>query len=264
LLLFGPEAKTRVWLVAAGEAFYADRKGNGDLTEPGKRVYSIGNTRVLTFIDPNTLTMWLPVPENERVYQVGDVYDSAARVWYTVAVRRSGPLKTAFFEVMVDVGTKFRQLGRLTAFGDGPLDAPVLHFNGPITPGLFTSELVRSREVTELEGWIGTRVPAGAEGATTHVVHDTGVPDYVFPVASFEFPSKTQPNKPIFQTVSLSRRAGLVRFVGRALVPEGTPTGPAKVRLETPNWNAARVHPAVVEIDIVSPKSQRLEEKNER
>jgi hypothetical protein len=262
LLLFGPEAKTRVWLVAAGEAFYADRKGNGDLTEPGKRVYSVGNTRVLTFIDPNTLTMWLPVPENERVYQVGDVYDPAARVWYNIAVRRSGPLKTAFFEVMVDVGTRFRQLGRLNSFGDSPIEAPILYFNGAMTPGLFTSELARGPGGTEVEGWIGTKVPAGAEGATTYVVHDTGVPDYVFPVASIEYPGATQPDKPTFQTISLSRRVGLVRFARWTQVPKEAGTGPAKVRLDTPNWNAARVHPAVVEIPIVSPKSQSPQDKN--
>jgi hypothetical protein len=33
LLVFGPEAKTRVWLVLDGEVLYVDRNGNGDLTE---------------------------------------------------------------------------------------------------------------------------------------------------------------------------------------------------------------------------------------
>jgi hypothetical protein len=38
LLVFGPQAATRVWLVADGEFLYVDRNGNGDLTEPGERV----------------------------------------------------------------------------------------------------------------------------------------------------------------------------------------------------------------------------------
>src|SRR5262249_15351165 len=49
LLVFGPKAETRVWLVldlvsepteanGAKNALYVDRKGNGDLTEPGNRV----------------------------------------------------------------------------------------------------------------------------------------------------------------------------------------------------------------------------------
>src|SRR6266404_834536 len=38
LLVFGPKATTRVWLVIDGDFLYIDRNGNGDLTEPGERV----------------------------------------------------------------------------------------------------------------------------------------------------------------------------------------------------------------------------------
>src|SRR5207302_6716243 len=38
LLVFGPEAKARVWLVQDGDTLYVDRNGNGDLTEKGKQV----------------------------------------------------------------------------------------------------------------------------------------------------------------------------------------------------------------------------------
>src|SRR5262245_54698595 len=38
LLVFGPEGKDRVWLVRDGDTLYVDRNGNGDLTEPGKKV----------------------------------------------------------------------------------------------------------------------------------------------------------------------------------------------------------------------------------
>src|SRR5262249_56361360 len=38
LLVFGLDAKTRVWLVQDGDTLYVDRKGNGDLTGDGKRV----------------------------------------------------------------------------------------------------------------------------------------------------------------------------------------------------------------------------------
>src|SRR6266571_5378383 len=38
LLVFGPEAKTKVWLVQDGDTLYVDRNGNGDLTEPDKKV----------------------------------------------------------------------------------------------------------------------------------------------------------------------------------------------------------------------------------
>src|SRR6186997_26449 len=38
LLVFGPEAKDRVWLVHDGDTLYVDRNGNGDLTEPGEAI----------------------------------------------------------------------------------------------------------------------------------------------------------------------------------------------------------------------------------
>src|SRR4051794_28246144 len=38
LVVFGAEAKFKVWLVLDGEMLYADINGDGDLTEPGKRL----------------------------------------------------------------------------------------------------------------------------------------------------------------------------------------------------------------------------------
>jgi len=38
LLVFGPEARTQVWLVQDGEKIYVDRNANGDLTEPGEKI----------------------------------------------------------------------------------------------------------------------------------------------------------------------------------------------------------------------------------
>src|SRR5215831_18005653 len=38
LLVFGPEAKSRAWVVLDGDILYVDRNCNGDLTEAGKRL----------------------------------------------------------------------------------------------------------------------------------------------------------------------------------------------------------------------------------
>ena len=45
LLVFGPERKTRVWLVHDGNSLYIDRNANGDLTEAGEKVVSIGRLK---------------------------------------------------------------------------------------------------------------------------------------------------------------------------------------------------------------------------
>src|SRR5260370_10668649 len=38
LVVFGPEAKTRVWLVLDGDVLYVDRNGDGDLTGKDERI----------------------------------------------------------------------------------------------------------------------------------------------------------------------------------------------------------------------------------
>jgi hypothetical protein len=51
LLVFGPAAAHRVWLVQDGGTLYVDRNGNGGLTEPGEKVAA---TR--TYRTPATLS----------------------------------------------------------------------------------------------------------------------------------------------------------------------------------------------------------------
>jgi hypothetical protein len=254
LLLLGPQGQTRVWLVAAGEAFYADTNGNSDLTEPGKRVYSVGNYRSLVFIDPFTTTMWFPVPENVRVYIVGDIFDRDSRTWYRLTVCRLGKLETAVFEIVVDIRGQFRQLAKLSHFGDHPKDAPVLHFSGPLTLGLFTSRLVRGATPNNVEAWIGTNAPAGAKGEPTYLALDDWIPSHISPMALVEFPNSTPGGKPIRSGVRLARREGLVRYSGRILVPDEAGPGKAKIRLTIPGWRGHAVHPFAAEIPLVEPK----------
>src|SRR5262245_19523703 len=47
LLVFGPEAKMRAWLVLDGDLVYIDRNGNGDLTEPGEQVAWKGDLKTM-------------------------------------------------------------------------------------------------------------------------------------------------------------------------------------------------------------------------
>jgi hypothetical protein len=256
LLLFGPEGKTRVWLVAAGEAFYADANGNGDLTQPGKRIYSQGNFRWPVYLDPCTEYMWFPVPENERVYNVGDLFEPATRTWYHLTVRRLGRLETAIFEIEVDIRGQFRQLGWLSHFGDQQKNAPVLHFGGPLTLGLFTSQLTRGVGPNTVEAWIGTNPSVGTKREPTYLVLDDWIPASVSPIALVEFPGRTAGGKPIRSIARLAAREGLVRFSGKILVPNEAGPGKAKIRLTIPGWKAAAVRPTAMEIPIVGPEKK--------
>src|SRR5262249_37812335 len=68
LLVFGPEAKMRVWLVLDGDVLYVDRNGNGDLTEEGERLVAARKT-------------WV-VGVKGRIWTVGDVAAPGGKVIY--------------------------------------------------------------------------------------------------------------------------------------------------------------------------------------
>src|SRR5215831_909330 len=61
LLVFGPEAKHRVWLVLDGDTLYVDKNGNGDLTDKGERVTA-----------PAFKAVTHPIYARERSIEVGD------------------------------------------------------------------------------------------------------------------------------------------------------------------------------------------------
>src|SRR5262245_38622396 len=62
LLVFGPDAKHRVWLVMDGDTLYVDKNGNGDLTDEGER-----------FQAPAFQESSHPAHARERSITVGDV-----------------------------------------------------------------------------------------------------------------------------------------------------------------------------------------------
>jgi hypothetical protein len=152
LLVFGPEAKTRVWLAWDGNTLYADRSGAGDLTKPEARLAaSKGNGKDT---DENAL----------RVFDLGEVRDGA-RLHKDVCVYVSGlktyqhaeevrptlardPNARAYIVTAAVEMPGFRgdrPDGRLSQyvstydttgvlqFADRPEDAPVMHFAGPFT-----------------------------------------------------------------------------------------------------------------------------------
>jgi hypothetical protein len=122
LLVFGPEAAARVWLVLDGDVLYVDRNGNGDLTEDGER---IGLAKI-----PSRMESYAQLFFDVRnLKPVGEKVD---RNYPRMAVVRD---KERGYSVGVELGG-----GRLQCsfddrlqWSDRPKDAPILHFDGPLT-----------------------------------------------------------------------------------------------------------------------------------
>lgn len=118
LLVFGPEAKFRVWLVLDGTVLYVDRNGNGDLTEPDERVPAHYHKGQKFGFKPGGIA----TPDGKSKYDLEQV-------------RRyeEGHLDMSLFcgdRGYVRAG--FDGPGRLH-FADRARDAPIIHVQGPLT-----------------------------------------------------------------------------------------------------------------------------------
>src|SRR5581483_5028190 len=144
LLVFGPEAKTHVWLVLDGKTLYVDRNGNGDLTEVGEKFAA--KKGLLDLLD-------------EDIFDVEEIHDGArTHKNLTVHVRKLDYLAANYPEMKekiarlpggrgchlsIDVelpgwkgngeGGRIRQAVSfldprgLLVFADKPQEAPIIH-----------------------------------------------------------------------------------------------------------------------------------------
>jgi len=233
LLVFGPVAKTRVWIVLDGDTLYVDRNGNGDLTEEGEKV----GLPKFTEIDngfmagqrqhaAGALTAWparrleLTVfqarirpghkskspEEAEMVKLLGDppgglltgliVMDEL-----TKGKVPKGGLADGSSNAQIAMGSD-RQ-GAL-CFADRAQDAPIVHFSGPLMMSLHPMQkLVRGQE-TELKASVGT--PGLGQGTFVTVMYQGRIPEDAQPSAEVEFPTSGPGKPPLKMKAILSKR----------------------------------------------------------
>jgi hypothetical protein len=196
LLVFGSDAKTRIWLVLDGDRLYVDRNGNGDLTDEGEGLVAARKT--------------LSSAGKGRVWQVGDVAASGGKVVYTglTVSDISEVLDSSFgsrglgITVKVPIGSTraFQSAGSAVhpaegynlRFADRPQDGPVIHFGGPLRimlrhPERFTAG-IKAGQTYGLRARVGT---PGLDKDTPAIIDDTDLGLFVDPdegtVAESEF-----------------------------------------------------------------------------
>lgn len=222
LLVFGPEAKFRVWLVVDGDFLYVDGNGNGDLTEPGERrrfgefgeAGEMGGTREAAAA---TITEGKLKHENLRIRQQRLKADFTPReCWQEQlkALARREP-DVVIYEVSLSLeirprpGDPIRIAGRISQyagmdgngflqFGKSPREAPVIHFRGPMRMGLYAPQrLILASTPADLQTVVGT---SGLGNGTFASVGYFGlIGDEAKPVAEVEFPADS-PGNPRLQT----------------------------------------------------------------
>jgi hypothetical protein len=177
LVVFGPEASSRIWIVKDGDQLYLDPTGIGDLTGDGKRL-TIGQRVLITAkkgVAPKTV----------------------------LEVRLEGPATRRSLGIHCTAEGLPEQMSPLF-LGPSPKAAPIIPFQGSLSLFLNQADtLDRGDEGTELFVFLGTPC-VGADGKV-RVLHE-GIPKDAHPVADIEFPPAQAGGEPIRRRVVLNKR----------------------------------------------------------
>jgi hypothetical protein len=287
LLVFGPKAETRVWLVldvgdglAAGDGsktfLYVDRNGDGDLTGPGEKVAcTVKKHEIFVSFSPELAVMY------GAHFEAGDVVEKDGKTKHTGLTIDVGSFVQTYRPVSIAVkanGTDDQFAGgQLLAFADRPADAPIIHFGGPLMlrvsmengrlfvpinydekidskkwyaehrPQYELNPLVRG-ESRLLVAQLGT--PGLGRG--TFAALSAGVPPAdVHPVAEVEL--RDAAGKPVVIKTELNQRCCGTLFRGPVEVPADAALGTAKVTVSFPAWTAGAVMPGTGEVEVTKP-----------
>lgn len=229
LLVFGPEANARVWLVLDGDTAYLDRNGNGDLTEgeeriklpayekvensslDGNRQHMIGSVTAwegrrisITLMQLRPRAGHKPKTDEEaEIFKfLGDQPDGV--VTGIIAADEPKNEKKDVFEGPMNAQVAMTDRDGVLAFSRQAKDAPIVHFHGPLTMSLHPMQkLVRGQE-NELKASVGTQ--GLGKGTFVATLYHGRIPDEAHPVAEVVFPQAdaSKPRRKV--TVTLSKR----------------------------------------------------------
>jgi hypothetical protein len=219
LLVFGLDAKTRVWLVQDGDTLYVDRHGNGDLTGEGNRVKIKQQDDRFRSFEAGDITADGLTHTGLSVMQMKVTAESVGNDQQWQRVQKSGPEPwTWWVRITAERGDDDnRDLPRKLAYvinGDGagmllfadrPEDAPIIHLNGPITLGLqdYKQRLIAGDE-TMLQIGVG---PQGlGPGTFAFLLYPNTIPSDAYPEAEVTYPAKAPGQESIKRKYTLKER----------------------------------------------------------
>lgn len=287
LLVFGPKAETRVWLVldlgdpwdkdSSKNILYVDRDGDGDLTGPGERITcTLQKQELFASFSPKPSVTYSPN------FDVGDIVERDGKTRHTGLKVRADSYVQRYRPVYLEVnvagrGEQFAG-GQVLAFANRPQDAPVIHFGGPLTLRLSMESGVLHVPINYDDKpdptWYDRHPPTYEErslvrGESRMLVAQIGTPGLgrgtfaalsagrppadVHPVADIEFPPADPRAKPIRMSVRLDSRCCGTLFRGSVTAPDGAAEGKAKVSLSYPDWKDGKVAPATGEVGVTKP-----------
>jgi len=263
LLVFGPRAQHRSWMVMDGDdVLYFDRNGNGDLTDAEDRIEC-----------DRAATDRIKLPGSRshsamHVFPIGVVAGVKLELEFWVRNRAYVPTddwhKQVEHERNVNnwenstlwrVTEKAGQAQNPVLLTATPADAQITHFGGPLVFAF------KWDEKQKLEPWpkrttfdvhIGTRSlpPKNCPYELFAPLTELEPPRHLHPTAVFKFPPRTAGGPPVELVVDLDQRCCGDTFYAQMAVPREAGEGRATVVLTYPAWAEGAVQPTILELPI--------------
>jgi hypothetical protein len=122
LLVLGPKAQTRIWLVIDDKTLYVDRNGNGDLTEKGEQ-----------FSPTKDAPDYLEFKTGEIIEADGQTKHSNLIVYQYYARQYDRLVNAAILYDVAGISSQGTSGEDGCSFTSTPREAPIIHLNGPMT-----------------------------------------------------------------------------------------------------------------------------------
>ena len=222
LLVIGPGAKDRVWIVKDGDTLYVDRNGNGDLTDPGEKLTATkgGSAETgYTFVADDLNVggkkhFGLNITVEPLKALAAGKYGAWAHIKAAFAKDPSADILQVSASVTVP---HLKAKGQVTMEAgsvglDGPLvmaakpaDAPIIHFGGPLAVTFyFAPPTLRRGRTTECTIVIGTQ--GLGTGTFAMMAYDDVIPESVYPTAEVTYAPLKAGAPPVKQLYELKKR----------------------------------------------------------
>ena len=162
LMVFGPRAEVRIWMIKDGERLYVDRNANGDLTEPDE---SFSPTERRQF---DTITDGKPAPYRQLKYDIGDLTPAPGARKHTRLEITQYQTGDAPPEVVLSVfvdGSIKEYAGWSPLFHESRERAGIVHFGGPMSV-----QPIRYQSISRRAAKPGAPPPVRHAGARAHHV----------------------------------------------------------------------------------------------
>jgi len=221
LLVLGPQAATRVWLILDGQVLYVDRNGNGDLTEANERceaknedgydsefrtLYRIGEltagNRTHRMMDV-TVYRYAHFPnKDDRVSELLKKQPDAVGFAVNADVEMSNLKSSNGPRILQLAG--YRDYHGLLHWAADAKSAPIIHFDGPLTIAMYGKDKARIGRDVDLALAVGT--PGLGPGTTAWIAYQHVIPEDAYPKVEIVYPSMQPTDAPIKELYELKER----------------------------------------------------------